>query len=101
VTRDAAADSWRRSEALPVSTRPRSTDARIIFAMRKLSWFLTWFIGLFLFVDGAGRLAGFAPYIEGTTRFGIPGSCSRLRWVRSPGSDCICASRACARSFHR
>jgi len=38
--------------------------------MRRLSWFLTWFIGLFLFVDGAARLAGFAPYVEGTTRFG-------------------------------
>ena len=38
--------------------------------MRQLSWFLTGFIGLFLFVDGAARLAGFAPYVEGTTRFG-------------------------------
>jgi DoxX-like family len=38
--------------------------------MRKAGWFLTGFIGLFLFVDGAARLAGFAPYVEGTTRFG-------------------------------
>ena len=28
------------------------------------------FVALFLLVDGGGRLAGFAPYIEGTTRFG-------------------------------
>ena len=38
--------------------------------MPKAGWFLTGFIGLFLFVDGAARLAGFAPYVEGTTRFG-------------------------------
>jgi hypothetical protein len=38
--------------------------------MRKAGWFLTGFVGLFLFVDGAARLAGFAPYVEGTTRFG-------------------------------
>ena len=38
--------------------------------MQKTGWVLTGFVGLFLFVDGAARLAGFAPYIEGTTRFG-------------------------------
>ncbi|HET9833442.1 MAG TPA: DoxX family protein [Vicinamibacterales bacterium] len=38
--------------------------------MRKAGWILIGFVGLFLFVDGAARLAGFAPYIEGTTRFG-------------------------------
>ena len=42
----------------------------MIVAMRRLGLFLTWFVGLFLFVDGAARLAGFAPYVEGTTRFG-------------------------------
>jgi hypothetical protein len=38
--------------------------------MQRAGWILTGFVGLFLFVDGAARLAGFAPYIEGTTRFG-------------------------------
>jgi len=38
--------------------------------MKQAGWILTGFVGLFLFVDGAARLAGFAPYIEGTTRFG-------------------------------
>ena len=38
--------------------------------MRTAGWILTGFVGLFLFVDGAARLAGFAPYVEGTTRFG-------------------------------
>jgi len=31
---------------------------------------LSGFVALFLFVDGAARLAGLAPYVEGTTRFG-------------------------------
>jgi DoxX-like protein len=30
------------------------------------------FVSLFLLVDGGGRLAGFAPYVEGMTRFGYP-----------------------------
>ena len=38
--------------------------------MLRLGWIVIWLIGVFLFVDGAARLAGFAPYIEGTTRFG-------------------------------
>ena len=38
--------------------------------MQRTGWVLTGFVGLFLFVDGAARLAGFAPYIEGTTKFG-------------------------------
>jgi hypothetical protein len=29
-------------------------------------------VALFLFVDGGARLAGFAPYVEGMTRFGYP-----------------------------
>jgi hypothetical protein len=32
------------------------------------------FPGLFLLVDGAARLAGFAPYVEGMTRFGYTSS---------------------------
>jgi DoxX-like family len=38
--------------------------------MQRLGWILTGFVGLFLFVDGAARLAGVAPYVEGMTKFG-------------------------------
>ena len=37
-------------------------------------WALTGFVGLFLLVDGGGRLAGFAPYVEGMTKFGYAAS---------------------------
>jgi len=37
--------------------------------MYRTGWVLTGFVGLFLLVDGGARLAGFAPYIEGMTRF--------------------------------
>ena len=37
-------------------------------------WILTGFVGLFLLVDGGARLAGFAPYIEGMTKFGYAAS---------------------------
>jgi hypothetical protein len=30
------------------------------------------FVSLFLLVDGGARLAGFAPYVEGMTKFGYP-----------------------------
>ena len=33
---------------------------------------LSGFVSLFLLVDGGARLAGFAPYVEGMTRFGYP-----------------------------
>ena len=32
---------------------------------------LAGFVALFLFVDGAARVAGFAPYVEGTVRYGF------------------------------
>jgi hypothetical protein len=35
-----------------------------------IGWLLTAFVGLFLLVDGGARLAGFAPYVEGMTKFG-------------------------------
>jgi hypothetical protein len=35
---------------------------------------LTWFVGLFLLVDGGARVGGFAPYIEGMTKFGYSAS---------------------------
>jgi hypothetical protein len=37
-------------------------------------WILTGFVGLFLLVDGGARLAGFAPYVEGMTKFGYSAS---------------------------
>lgn len=38
--------------------------------MKTTGWILTGFVGLFLLVDGGARLAGFAPYVEGLTKFG-------------------------------
>jgi DoxX-like family len=35
---------------------------------------LTGLVGLFLLVDGGARVAGFAPYIEGMTKFGYSAS---------------------------
>ena len=37
---------------------------------RRTGWALSGFVGLFLLVDGGARLAGFAPYVEGTVKFG-------------------------------
>jgi hypothetical protein len=42
--------------------------------MFRTGWALTGFVGLFLLVDGGARLAGFAPYVEGMTKFGYPAS---------------------------
>lgn len=36
-------------------------------------------IALFMAVDGAARLAGFAPYVEGTVRYGYP--LSSAPWI--------------------
>ena len=38
--------------------------------MRVTGWILTAWVGVFLLVDGGARVAGFAPYIEGLTKFG-------------------------------
>jgi hypothetical protein len=38
--------------------------------MRWTGRILSGFVSLFLFVDGGARLAGFAPYVEGLTKFG-------------------------------
>jgi DoxX-like family len=40
----------------------------------RTGWVLTWFVGVFLLVDGGARVAGFAPYIEGMTKFGYSAS---------------------------
>ena len=42
--------------------------------MFRAGWVLTGFVGLFLLVDGGARLAGFAPYVEGMTKFGYAAS---------------------------
>jgi DoxX-like family len=38
--------------------------------MRRTGLILTWLVTLFLLVDGGARLAGFAPYVAGLTKFG-------------------------------
>lgn len=38
----------------------------------KAGLIMSGFVSLFLLVDGGARLAGFAPYIEGMTKFGYP-----------------------------
>ena len=40
----------------------------------RTGWVITGFIGLFLLVDGGARVAGFAPYVEGMTKFGYSAS---------------------------
>lgn len=45
----------------------------------RVGWVLTALVGLFLLVDGGGRLAGFAPYVEGMTTFGY--AVSLAPWV--------------------
>jgi hypothetical protein len=47
--------------------------------MVRTGWALTGFVGLFLLVDGGARLAGFAPYIDGMTKFGY--SASLAPWI--------------------
>jgi hypothetical protein len=42
--------------------------------MRRTGLVLSGLVSLFLLVDGGARLAGFAPYVEGLTRFGYPAS---------------------------
>ena len=61
---------------------PTSTSQGFV----RTGWVLTGFVGLFLLVDGGARVAGFAPYVEGMTKFGY-----RLR-LRHP-SDWLCSRR--------
>jgi hypothetical protein len=42
--------------------------------MVRTGWVLSGLVGLFLLVDGALRVAGFAPYVEGMTKFGYSAS---------------------------
>lgn len=59
-------------QVLPVADRTQTN--RNTTSMQRSGWALTGFVGLFLFVDGAARLAGFAPYVEGMTTFGYAAS---------------------------
>ena len=47
--------------------------------MFRTGWVLTGFVGLFLLVDGGARLAGFAPYVDGMTKFGY--AVSLAPWI--------------------
>jgi len=47
--------------------------------MRRTGILLAALVTLFLLVDGGARLAGFAPYVEGTTRFGY--SAALAPWI--------------------
>lgn len=40
--------------------------------MRRTGLVLSGLVSLFLLVDGGARLAGFAPHVEGLTKFGYP-----------------------------
>ena len=56
---------------LPVADRQRiDATGAASKGMFRVGWVLTAFVGLFLLVDGGARLAGFAPYVEGMTKFG-------------------------------
>ncbi len=47
--------------------------------MRRTGLILSGLISLFLLADGGGRLAGFAPYVEGLTKFGY--SAALAPWI--------------------
>ena len=44
--------------------------------MRRTGLVLSGLVSLFLLVDGGARLAGFAPYVEGLTKFGYSSTSS-------------------------
>lgn len=51
---------------MSASSDPRPESA----AMHRTGLVLSGLVSLFLLVDGGARLAGFAPYVEGLTKFG-------------------------------
>jgi len=57
-----------------VADRPQTDAGGAAKGMFRVGWVLTGFVGLFLLVDGGARLAGFAPYVEGMTKFGYQAS---------------------------
>lgn len=62
-----------------MTEREQATSTVTSRAMFRTGWGLTGFVGLFLLVDGGARLAGFAPYVEGMTKFGY--AASLAPWV--------------------
>jgi len=54
-----------------VNISPRTSASQ---GLVRTGWVLTGCVGLFLLVDGGARVAGFAPYIEGMTKFGYSAS---------------------------
>lgn len=58
----------------PVAERPNADAVVESKTLFWIGWVFTAFAGLFLLVDGGARLAGFAPYVEGMTRFGFEAS---------------------------
>ena len=54
-----------------VNVSPRTGTSQGVV---RTGWVITGFVGLFLLVDGGGRVAGFAPYVEGMTKFGYSAS---------------------------
>lgn len=56
---------------------PELTNSNAVVTSRgmlRTGWVLTGFVGLFLLVDGGARLAGFASYVAGMTKFGYAAS---------------------------
>ena len=58
----------------PVADVSVSLHTETSHGVVRTGWVITGFIGLFLLVDGGARIAGFAPYVEGMTKFGYSAS---------------------------
>jgi hypothetical protein len=58
----------------PVADVKVSPQTRTRQGEVRTGWVITGFVGLFLLVDGGARVAGFAPYVEGMTKFGYSAS---------------------------
>jgi hypothetical protein len=54
---------------LPPRTAPAAEPST---AARRTGWIISGFVALFMLVDGGGRLAHFAPYVEGLVKLGYP-----------------------------
>ena len=52
------------------SDRITATQAQRLTLMQRTGLVLSGLVTLFLLLDGGARLAGFAPYVEGLTKFG-------------------------------
>ena len=54
--------------------------------MRRTGLVLSWLVTLFCLFDGGARLAGFAPYVQGMSKFGYD------VWAGAPGSGSASSS---------